>query len=179
MMGDRLSLLIKVASAIIQALVCGSLFYDLPVTSESIFTRPGLLFFPVLYFLLESMSETTASFSGRPILSRHKMFGLYRPTAFCVANAITDIPVVLLQISVFSIIIYFMAALQMDAGKFFTFWIVVVANTLCFVQMFRTIGALFRNFGTASQISGLLSTVFFVYGGKCSPVVLVLGPRMC
>lgn len=165
-MGDWLSLLIKIVSAIIQALVCGSLFYNMPDTSESIFTRPGLLFFPIIYFILESMSETTGSFSGRPILARHKLFGLYRPTAFCVANAVTDIPVVLLQISAFSLIIYFMSALQMDAGKFFTFWIIIVANTLCFVQMFRTIGALFRNFGTASQISGLLSTVFFVYGGE-------------
>lgn len=169
-MGDWLSLLIKIFSAIIQALVCGSLFYNMPDTSGSIFTRPGLLFFPIIYFILESMSETTGSFSGRPILARHKLFGLYRPTAFCIANAITDIPVVLLQISAFSLIIYFMSALQMDAGKFFTFWIIVVANTLCFAQMFRTVGALFRNFGTASQISGLLSTVFFVYGGESTAI---------
>lgn len=165
MMGDRLSLSIKVISAIIQALVCGSLFYDLPLTSESIFLRPGVLFFPVLYFLLESMSETTASFMGRPILMRHKRFGFYRPTAFCIANAITDIPIVMLQVTCFSLILYFMSALQLDAGKFFTFWIVVNAETLCFIQLFRAVGAMFNHFGLASYISGLLSTIFFVYGG--------------
>ena len=172
MMGDKLSFIVKVVSALIQALVCGSLFYNMPTTSESIFTRPGLLFFPVLYFLLDSMSETTASFSGRPILTRHKLFGLYRPTAFCVANAVTDIPIVLVQVSVFSIVIYFMSALQMDAGKFFTFWIVTIASTLCFTQMFRTVGALFKNFGAAAQVSGLLSTIFFVYGGECAFLTL-------
>lgn len=166
MMGDRISLGVKVSSAIIQALVCGSLFYDLPQTSESIFLRPGVLFFPVLYFLLESMSETTASFMGRPILARHKRFGFYRPTAFCIANALTDIPVVLLQVTCFSLILYFMSGLQMDAGRFFTFWIVVNASTLCFTQMFRAVGAIFANFGTASQLTGLLSTVLFVYGGE-------------
>lgn len=166
MMGDRLSLAVKVGSAIIQALVCGSLFYDLPLTSQSIFLRPGALYFPVLYFLLESMSETTASFMGRPILVRHKRFGFYRPTAFCIANAITDIPIVLLQVSCFSLILYFMSAMQMDAGKFFTYWIVINALTLCFLQMFRAVGAVFSNFGTASQLSGILSTVFFVYSGK-------------
>lgn len=166
MMGDRLAIAIKVFSAIIQALVCGSLFYDLPLTSESIFLRPGVLFFPVLYFLLESMSETTASFMGRPILVRHKRFGYYRPTAFCIANAITDIPVVLLQVSCFSLIIYFMSSLQTDAGKFFTFWIIVNVSTLCFIQLFRAVGAVFSHFGSASQLSGLLSTIFFVYGGE-------------
>lgn len=166
MMGDRLSLAIKVVSAIIQALVCGSLFYNLPDTSQSIFLRPGVLFFPVLYFLLESMSETTASFMGRPILVRHKRFGFYRPTAFCIANAITDIPVVMLQVTCFTLIIYFMSGLQADAGKFFTCWIIVNASTLCFCQLFRAVGAMFSHFGTASYVTGLLSTVFFVYGGK-------------
>ncbi|KAH7152018.1 ABC-2 type transporter-domain-containing protein [Dactylonectria estremocensis] len=169
MMGDRLSLAIKVVSATIQALVCGSLFYNLPDTSQSIFLRPGVLFFPVLYFLLESMSETTASFMGRPILVRHKRFGFYRPTAFCIANAITDIPVVMLQVTCFTLIIYFMSGMQTDAGKFFTCWVVVNASTLCFCQLFRAVGAMFNHFGTASYISGLLSTIFFVYGGYLIP----------
>ncbi|KAL1901802.1 hypothetical protein Sste5346_001505 [Sporothrix stenoceras] len=169
MLGDQLSLAVKVVSATLQALVCGSLFYNMPLTSESIFLRPGVLFFPVLYFLLEGMSETTASFMGRPILVRHKRFGFYRPTAFCIANAITDIPVVLVQVSLFSLVIYFMAALQMDAGKFFTFWVVTVASTLCFLQFFRAIGALCEHFGVASQMTGLFSTIFFVYGGYLIP----------
>ncbi|EEA25209.1 hypothetical protein TMatcc_006570 [Talaromyces marneffei ATCC 18224] len=169
MMGDKLSLSIKVGSAIIQALVCGSLFYNLQPDSTSIFLRPGVLFFPVLYFLLESMGETTAAFMGRPILARQKRFGFYRPTAFCIANAITDIPVVLIQVTCFSLILYFMANLQLDAGKFFTFWIIVNVNTLCSMQMFRAIGALSRKFGNASKITGLLSTVFFVYGGYLIP----------
>ncbi|KAJ5151568.1 hypothetical protein N7492_009863 [Penicillium capsulatum] len=169
MWGDRLSLAVKVASAIIQALVCGSLFYNLADDSSSIFMRPGVLFFPVLYFLLESLSETTGSFMGRPILSRQKRFGFYRPTAFCIANAITDIPVVMIQVTCFSLILYFMSALQMNAGRFFTFWIIVIVQTLCFIQLFRAVGAICKNFGNASKISGLLSTVFFVYGGYLIP----------
>jgi ABC-type multidrug transport system permease subunit len=169
MMGDPLSLAIKIISATIQALVCGSLFYDLPKTSESLFLRPGALFFPVFYFLMEAMSETTVSFMGRPILARQKRFGFYRPTAFCIANALTDIPVVMIQVTVFSLIIYFMTNLQLDAAKFFTFWIVVNINCLAFIQLFRMVGALCGKFGTASQLTSLLSTVFFVYGGYLIP----------
>ncbi|RAK96058.1 putative ABC multidrug transporter [Aspergillus ibericus CBS 121593] len=167
--GDRLSIIIKVVSAILQALVCGSLFYNLKLDSSSIFLRPGALFFAVLYFLLETMSETTASFMGRPILSRQKRFGFYRPTAFAIANAITDIPIVLVQVSCFSLILYFMSAMQMDAGRFFTYWIIVIVQTLCFMQMFRAIGAMCKNFGNASKMTGFLSTVFFVYGGYLIP----------
>ncbi|CAI7593159.1 unnamed protein product [Penicillium pancosmium] len=169
MWGDKFSLVVKVVSAILQALVCGSLFYNLAEDSSSIFLRPGVLFFPVLYFLLESLSETTKSFMGRPILSRQKRFGFYRPTAFCIANAITDIPVITVQVTCFALILYFMSALQMDAGRFFTFWIIIIAQTLCFSQLFRSVGAICKKFGNASKISGLLSTVFFVYGGYLIP----------
>ncbi|KAJ5885547.1 hypothetical protein N7495_010057 [Penicillium taxi] len=171
--GDNFTLVVKVCSAIIQALVCGSLFYNLASDSSSIFMRPGVLFFPILYFLLESLSETTGSFMGRPILSRQKRFGFYRPTAFCIANALTDIPIVMLQVTCFSLILYFMSALQMNAGRFFKFRIIIIASTLCFVQLFRSVGALCKKFGNASKISGLLSTIYFVYG-----VYLVLFHKM-
>ena len=169
MWGDKFSLVVRVCSAILQALVCGSLFYNLAEDSSSIFLRPGVLFFPVLYFLLEAMSETTGSFMGRPILSRQKRFGFYRPTAFCIANAITDIPIVIIQVTCFSLILYFMAALQMNAARFFTFWVMIIAQNLAFIQMFRTVGAVCQKFGNASKISGLLSTIFFVYGGYLIP----------
>lgn len=109
---------------------------------------------------------------GRPILSRQKRFGFYRPTAFAIANAITDIPIVLVQVSCFSLILYFMSAMQMDAGRFFTYWIIIIVQTLCFMQMFRAIGALCKQFGNASKMTGFLSTVFFVYGGLLCQIQL-------
>lgn len=168
-MGDKLSMIIKIVSSILQALVCGSIFYNLKLDSSSIFLRPGALFFPILYFLLEGLSETTGAFMGRPILSRQKRFGFYRPTAFVIANAITDLPMVIVQISCFSLILYFMSGLQMNAARFFTFWIILIAYTLCSMQLFRAVGALCKKFGIASMISGFLSTIFFVYGGYLIP----------
>ncbi|GIK07657.1 hypothetical protein Aspvir_003323 [Aspergillus viridinutans] len=41
---------------------------------------------------------------------------------------------------------------------------------LCFMQMFRAVGALCKRFGNASKITGLLSTIFFVYGDVTSGV---------
>lgn len=162
-------MIIKIVSSILQALVCGSIFYNLKLDSSSIFLRPGALFFPILYFLLEGLSETTGAFMGRPILSRQKRFGFYRPTAFVIANAITDLPMVTVQISCFSLILYFMSGFQMNAARFFTFWIILLAYTLCSMQLFRAVGALCKKFGIASMISGFLSTIFFVYGGYLIP----------
>lgn len=163
--GDRISLALKVASAIVQALVTGSLFYNLSDTSHSIFMRPGALFFPIMYFCMQSLSETTSSFMGRSILSRQKRFAFYRPTAYCIASVLTDIPVVLIQVTVFTIIFYWMCAFQADAGKFFTFWLIVSIATLCFLSFFRMIGANCNTFGNASKISGFSTPIMMIYTG--------------
>ncbi|RDW64630.1 hypothetical protein BP6252_10281 [Coleophoma cylindrospora] len=167
--GDKWSMGMQQIAAVVMALVSGSLYYNLPTTSAGVFPRTGALFYPLVFFNLASMGEVTASFMGRPILARHRDFSLYRPTAYVVARALTDIPNVLLQVSIFSIIFYFMAGFQVDAGKFFTFWILTTISALCFMQNYRMIGCLFRNFDDASKVSGFWSMVMMVYAGYFIP----------
>lgn len=76
------------------------------------------------------MSEVTDSFSGRPVLVKHKGYAYFHPSAFCAAQITADIPVLLFQISIFSLVVYFMVGLEMSAGAFFTYWIIVFATTM-------------------------------------------------
>lgn len=57
---------------------------------------------------------------GRAIAHRHKQFAFYRPAATTIAMTVADAPNNMLQILVFSIIIYFMGGLARTAGAFFT-----------------------------------------------------------
>jgi ATP-binding cassette subfamily G (WHITE) protein 2 (SNQ2) len=115
------------------------------------------------------MSEVTASFMGRPILSRHRDFSLYRPTAFVIARMITDVPSVIAQATTFSIVFYFMCGFQTDAGKFFTFWIISIIVALVLIQMYRFIGSAFSKFDNAAKVSGFWTVVLMVYGGYFIP----------
>jgi ABC-type multidrug transport system permease subunit len=128
--GDKATFLIKQISTLAQALIAGSLFYNAPNNSGGLFIKSGALFFSLLFNSLLSMSEVTESFSGRPILIKHKHFGFFHPAAFCIAQVAADIPVVLFQISVFSIVLYFMVGLTMSASAFFTYWIILIATTM-------------------------------------------------
>lgn len=128
--GDKATLLIKQFSSIAQALIAGSLFYNAPDTSAGLFIKAGAIFFALLFNSLLAMSEVTDSFTGRPVLTKHKSFAFYHPAAFCLAQIAADIPVLLVQVSVFSIVLYFMVGLTQTAGAFFTFWIVVFSGTM-------------------------------------------------
>ncbi|KAG9198157.1 hypothetical protein G6514_010427 [Epicoccum nigrum] len=168
--GDRWSNALQVASTLIMALTTGSLFYNLPKDSTSIFPRPGAIFFPILFFAMNKMSETTASFMGRRIVSRHKRLAYSRPSAFAIACTLTDIPLVIFTFTLFQLIYFFMTGQQMDGGKFFTSWILLILCVLSFASLYRMIGAWCRHFGFASQLSGWITMVYLLYGGYLIPV---------
>jgi ABC-type multidrug transport system ATPase subunit len=163
--GDKATFFIKQISTLVQALISGSLFYNAPDNSAGLFVKSGALFFALLFNSLLAMSEVTDSFSGRPVLAKHKSFALYHPAAFCFAQITADIPVLLFQVSIFSLVLYFMVGLKMDAGSFFTFWIIVFTTAMCMTALFRAVGAAFSTFDGASKVSGFLIAALIMYTG--------------
>ncbi|KAJ5888596.1 ABC multidrug transporter atrF [Penicillium taxi] len=163
--GDKATFIIKQVATLLQALIAGSLFYNAPDNSSGLFVKSGALFFSLLYNSLLAMSEVTDSFSGRPVLVKHKEFAYFHPAAFCIAQITADIPVLLFQISMFSLVVYFMVGLTMSAGTFFTYWVMVFCTTMCMTALFRAIGAAFTTFDGASKVSGFLISALIMYNG--------------
>ncbi|KAF7560407.1 hypothetical protein G7046_g3742 [Stylonectria norvegica] len=163
--GEKSTFIIKQGSTIVQALIAGSLFYNAPSTSGGLFVKSGAMFFALLFNSLLSMSEVTDSFSGRPVLLKHKSFAFFHPAAFCIAQIAADIPVILFQVSTFSLILYFMVGLTASASHFFTFWVLLIAITMCMTALFRAVGAAFSTFDGASKVSGFLIAAVVIYSG--------------
>jgi hypothetical protein len=123
--GDKATFCIKQGCTLFQALIAGSLFYNAPDNSSGLFIKGGSLFLALLFNALLAMSEVTDSFAGRPILAKHKNFAFYNPAAFCIAQIAADIPILLVQVTVFVVVLYWMTALKATAAAFFTAWYVV------------------------------------------------------
>ncbi|KAF5699728.1 ATPase [Fusarium mundagurra] len=164
-LGDKVVFFIKQFGMIVQALIAGSLFYNATSDSSGLFIKSGAVFFAILANSLIAMSEVTDSFTGRPVLLKHKAFAMYHPAAFCIAQIAADIPIILLQVTLFSLIEYFMVGLTSSAGHFFTFWILLIATTICITALFRAIGAAFSTFDAASKASGFVITATLIYSG--------------
>ena len=163
--GDKATFSIKQLSCLVQALVTGSLFYDAPNNSAGLFVKGGALFFALLYNALVAMSETTDSFTGRPVLSKHKEFAFYHPAAFCIAQITADLPILFLQVTTFSVVMYWMVGLKATAAAFSTFWIIVYSSTICMTAFFRLCGAAFTTFDGASKVSGFAVSALVTYIG--------------
>ncbi|KAM0456707.1 hypothetical protein ACHAPV_004973 [Trichoderma viride] len=167
--GEKSTFLIKQVLSLAMSLIAGACFYNSPNTSAGLFTKGGAVFFSLLYNCIVAMSEVTESFKGRPVLVKHKSFGFYHPSAFCLAQITADIPVLLLQCTIFTVVIYWMTGLKATASAFFTFWAILWATTLCVTTLFRSIGAAFSTFEAASKISGTAIKAIVMYAGYMIP----------
>lgn len=173
MLGDKSTLLMKQGATVIQALLGGSLFYNAPDNSLGLFLKGGALFFSILYNALIALSEVTDSFTGRPILAKHRSFALYHPAAICIAQIIADFPILLFQVTHFGLVLYFMVGLKATAEAFFTYWITNFATAMSMTALLRLIGAAFPTFDAATKVSGLTVVACFVYMGY-----MIIKPQM-
>ena len=163
--GDKSTMFIKQAATLVQALIGGSLFYAAPNNNLGLFIKGGAIFFSTLYHALLALGEVTDSFTGRPVLAKHRSFALHHPAAFVIAQVVADLPILMFQVGHFSIVLYWMVGLKATASAFFTFLLISYINALTMTQYFRAVGAAFPTFDAATKVSGLTFVSLFMYMG--------------
>lgn len=169
MIGDKQSLGGKWGGILFQALIVGSLFYNLPETSLGVFPRGGVIFFMLLFNALLALAELTAAFESRPILMKHKAFKFYRPAAYAIAQTVVDIPLVFVQVFLFDIIVYFMANLSRTPSQFFISLLFLWVVTMTMYALFRALGALLDSLDSATRVTGPVIQALIVYTGYLIP----------
>lgn len=168
-MGDLTSVFSRYASNVIKAIIVGSVFYLLPLSANGAFTRGGVLFFSLLFNALISQAELPMAMQGRPILYKHKSFAMYRPSAFAIAQICVDIPLLIVQVLLFSVVLYFMSGLQRTFAKWLLFVVILFLCALCMTAFFRMWAAVSATFDAASSKSGLILLALILYSGYMIP----------
>ncbi|PHH58916.1 hypothetical protein CDD81_4153 [Ophiocordyceps australis] len=169
MTGDRASLFGKWGGLVFQGLIVGSLFYNMPQTAAGAFPRGGVLFFLLLFNALLALAEMTSAFAAKPILLKHKSFSFYRPSAYAIAQTVVDVPLVLIQVTLFNLIIYFMSHLSRTASQFFITLLILWLVTMVTYAFFRAISAFCRTIDEATRFTGISIQILVVYTGYLIP----------
>ncbi|KAL8897172.1 MAG: hypothetical protein Q9207_007345 [Kuettlingeria erythrocarpa] len=169
MFGDQLTLFGKWGGILFQALIVGSLFYNLPQNSAGVFPRGGVIFFLLLFNALLALAELTSAFSSRPIMLKHKAFSFYRPSAYAIAQTVVDLPLVVVQVLLFTVVIYWMSGLARTPSQFFISILILFVQTLSMYSFFRAIGSLVSSLDVATRITGVAVQALIVYTGYLIP----------
>lgn len=161
--GSKAFAVSQLISAIIQSLVIGSLFYEIPQTTIGSYSRGSLMFFALLYFAFIALTEIMKSFQFKLIINKQREFFFYRPSAHALSEIISDIPLKLVLVIVFSLILYFLAHLQYHAGKFFIFvlFLWLVAENL--TSLFQAIAQITPTLSIANAVGGILLLAIAMY----------------
>lgn len=116
--GDKTTLYTKYFIIIANALIVGSLFYGESLDTEGAFSRGGAIFFSILFLGWLQLSELMKAVSGRAVVARQRDYAFYHPSAVSIARVLVDFPVLLPQVCIFSVVMYFMCNLAVDVSKF-------------------------------------------------------------
>jgi ATP-binding cassette, subfamily G (WHITE), member 2, SNQ2 len=98
-------------------LIVGSLFNGQSLGTDGAFSRGGAILFSIVFLSWLQMSELAKTLSGRTIIARHIDYALYRPFAVCTARVLVDIPTIFVQALLFTVIMYFLTDLDLNAAK--------------------------------------------------------------
>ncbi|KAJ5698388.1 ABC transporter CDR4 [Penicillium macrosclerotiorum] len=159
----------------IMALIIGSVFFNLPETTASFYSRGALLFFAVLLNAFSSALEILTLYAQRPIVEKQARYAFYHPFAEAIASMLCDVPYKLINSVTFNIVLYFMTNLRREPGAFFTFWIFSVVTTFTMSMVFRTIAATSRSLSQALVPAAILILGMVIYTGFTIPTRNMLG----
>lgn len=124
----------QLAANFIQFVVVGSLFYDLPQDTSSLYRRSTLIFVVVVLTAFSSILEILSLYAKRQVVEKHNRYALYHPSAEAIAAIITDLPYKIVNCVVVSVTLYFMTNMNRNAGPFFFFLLVSFIMTLAMVS---------------------------------------------
>jgi len=99
------------------ALIVSSVFTGQALDTVGAFSREGTLLLSVVFLAWMQLAELGKAVSGRTVISRHKDYAFYRPAVVSLARVVMDLPFVFIQVTIFSIVVYFLSDLDRDVSK--------------------------------------------------------------
>ncbi|KAK9373652.1 ABC-2 type transporter-domain-containing protein [Lipomyces chichibuensis] len=167
--GDKAYLITSVFASVVQSLIIGSLFYNVPGDFQGSFSRGGVLFFSLLFFTLNAVAEMSMLYPQRKVVDKQKRFAFYHPAAEAIAYIVTSMPIKMLAMTIFGLVLYFMSNLNRKAGQFFIFLLFMQFVAFTMTACFQMVSSFTKTVEIANSVAGLVLLIVFIYAGYLIP----------
>ncbi|KFX86808.1 hypothetical protein V490_08828 [Pseudogymnoascus sp. VKM F-3557] len=166
---QRMVYYIKWVTTIILSLVIGSEYFDLTSDASGAFTRSGIVFYALLFNGWLQFPELFDAHTNRPVLERQASLNMYRPSAVAFARVLIDLPLIAFQHIIFIISFYFLVRLQVDAAKFFFFYLTLFLSTVNFSNLLRMFAYFVPSLDDCFRYGGTACIVCILFAGFLIP----------
>lgn len=152
--------------AIMLALFCGMLYFNISNDISGFQNRLGLFFFLLALFGFSTLTTLSLFAEERVIFVRERSNGYYRPIAYYVAKVLFDIvPLRVFPPIVLGLILYPLVGLSFDDGAFWKFLLVLVFFNLTAAATCLLIGIVIRDTGVANLVGCLVMLFSLLFAG--------------
>ena len=104
----------RLTSIIVNAFLIGSMFYNQPRNTDGMYSRGGFIAYSVVTTGWIQLAELEGAMDGRPVIARHKMQAMVRPSLVGLAKVVFDLAIVLIEVVIFAVPTYFLGGMRQE-----------------------------------------------------------------
>lgn len=147
------------------ALLVGSLYYQLDLSTAGIMNREGAIFFILVNQIFSSLGSLHMLLDEQEIVSHESRSAMYPVSAYYSAKQVAELPVQLCTSALFAIVTYWMVGFQRSAARFFSFIAAMLLTGLVGESYILVCGAVTTSGKVAIVIAPVLMALFMLFGG--------------
>ncbi|KAI8978647.1 ABC transporter [Pilobolus umbonatus] len=154
------------AMAVLLALICGGLFYQVSNTIAGFQNRMGLFFFYEALLAFMCLTSLQVFSNERILFARERANGYYSPTTYFLSKVLFDIiPLRVVPPLMMVLISYSMIGLVEGVQEFFKFLLVLILFNLTAAALCLAIGVVVKNLSLANLIACMLILFSMLFAG--------------
>jgi len=153
----------RMFQAIFSGLVFGSLFVQLGYAKFS--DKMGLLLYIVMGGAFTNLTELPVASEARNVISKQIDAGFFPAISYSVSVALLQWPIIIAEIILWGILIYWLPGFDASADRFFFFCLVLFLNSNAMSVFFRSISYVAKNPDIARQMDMPFIIIFVIFGG--------------
>ncbi|RLN03411.1 ABC transporter G family member 45 [Panicum miliaceum] len=160
---------VRFINTIAVSIMFGIVFWKIGSTikdEQDVFNILGIVYASALFlgFMNCSILQPVVG-TERVVLYREKAAGMYSTMAYAIAQVSVELPYMLVQVLIFSLIVYPMIGFDLTAGKFFWFFLYLVMSFMYYTLYGMMTVALTPNIEIAMGLSFLIFIFWNVFSG--------------
>ena len=144
-----------VGGGLFSLLIFSVIYYDTSDSPAGVQNRQGLIFNMALNALFGSLNCINYFPAEKPIIRKERSAGMYRSFSSYLSKVLSNFPLIILQVAVLPLPIYWIVGLRNDFGRFLVYLLIIFIETITATFMGFMIGALVPTV-TIGQIFGPL-----------------------
>lgn len=143
----------------------GIVWLRLPPTPSSIGSFTNAIFFGTAFLSFVAVAQVPAFIKDHATLIKERANGLYRLTAFMLANFLIGLPYLFLLALLFSSIVYFLKSFRLGASAFLTWMMWFFLDLLARDSLAVLMSSIFPNFIISPALVAFANELWMSVGG--------------